>query len=413
MNNADLSWMLVSTLLVLMMAAPGLALFYSGMVRQKNALSMLSQTLLVFCLGVVLWFIYGYSLAFTAGNPFIGSFDKVLFNGMFNAADQQFSMSGSLPELLFASFQATFAGLTCALVIGSLAERARLSAILVFTVIWFTLAYLPICHMVWFADEQQGGLLNSRGALDFAGGTVVHINAGIAGLVGAWLVGPRLNYRREAMPPHNLPLTFIGAALLWVGWFGFNAGSALSANENATLAFFNTMLAAAIGVIAWTLGEWISKGHPSLLGACSGAIAGLVGITPAAGFVAPSGALAIGLITSLACLWGVNGLKRWLRADDTLDVFGIHGLGGIVGALLTGLFNSPVLGGPGTAAGNSIWMQLWIQLEGVLVTLVWSGIAALIAFKIAQYVCGGLRVDADHEREGLDIRTHGETGYQH
>ncbi|WP_341669272.1 ammonium transporter [Alcaligenes sp. SDU_A2] len=412
MNNADLSWMLVSTLLVLMMAAPGLALFYSGMVRRKNALSMLSQTLLVFSLGVVLWFIYGYSLAFTSGNAFIGGLDKLFLNGLFTPGDQKFTLSGSLPELLFAAFQATFAGLTCALVVGSLAERARLSSILVFTLIWFTLAYLPICHMVWFADPEHGGLLNERGALDFAGGTVVHINAGMAGLVGAWLIGPRLNYRREAMPPHNLPLTFIGAALLWVGWFGFNAGSALSANANAALAFFNTMLAAAIGVLAWTIGEWLTKGHPSLLGACSGAIAGLVGITPAAGFVAPSGALAIGLITSLACLWGVNGLKRLLRADDTLDVFGIHGLGGIVGALLTGLFNAPSWGGPGTAAGHSVWMQLWIQLEGVLLTLVWSGVAALIAFKLAQWICGGLRVSPEHEREGLDIRTHGESGYQ-
>jgi len=410
MDKADISWMLVSTLLVLMMAVPGLALFYGGLVRSKNMLSVLMQVLTTFALGLVLWFVYGYSLAFTEGNAFFGGFSRLFFSNMFTPADGTYSMAGSLPEMLFASFQATFAGLTCALIVGSFAERARFAAVLVFTVIWFTFAYVPIAHMVWFASETVPGLLNGEGALDFAGGTVVHINAGMAGLVGAYVVGKRVGYGREAMQPHSMPMTFIGAMLLWVGWFGFNAGSALAANENATLAFFNTMIATAGAVLAWTVTEWLVKGRPSILGGASGAVAGLVGITPAAGLVGPAGALIIGLIAGLICVWGVNGLKRLLRADDALDVFGVHGVGGIAGALLTGVFNAKALGGPGLDSAGAIAGQVWVQLESVLLTLAWSGVVAWIAYKIADKLCG-LRVPEDQEREGLDITCHGESAY--
>ncbi|ARP95492.1 ammonium transporter [Bordetella genomosp. 13] len=410
MDKADISWLLVSTLLVLMMAVPGLALFYGGLVRSKNVLSVLMQVLCTFALGIVLWFIYGYSLAFTEGNAFFGGFSRVFFSGMFTPADGTYAMSATLTELLFASFQATFAGITCALIVGSFAERARFSAVLVFTAIWFTFAYVPIAHMVWFISETSPGLLNAQGALDFAGGTVVHINAGVAGLVGAYVVGKRVGYGREAMQPHNMPMTFIGAMLLWVGWFGFNAGSALAANEGATLAFFNTMIATAGAVLAWTLTEWALKGKPSMLGAASGAIAGLVGITPAAGLVGPVGALVIGIAAGVICVWGVNGLKRMLRADDALDVFGVHGVGGIVGALLTGVFNAKALGGPGLDSVGAIAGQVWVQLEGVLLTIVWSGVVAWIAYKVADMLCG-LRVPEDQEREGLDVTSHGESAY--
>ncbi|AZY49391.1 ammonium transporter [Bordetella avium] len=410
MDKADVSWLLVSTLLVLMMAVPGLALFYGGLVRSKNVLSVLIQVLCTFALAVVLWFIYGYSLAFTQGNAFVGGLSRMFFSGMFNPADGSYTMTGTLPELLFASFQATFAGITCALVVGSFAERARFSAVLVFTVIWFTFAYIPIAHMVWFASETAPGLLNAQGALDYAGGTVVHINAGVAGLVGAYVIGKRVGYGREAMQPHNLPMTYIGAMLLWVGWFGFNAGSALAANEGATLALFNTMVATAAAVLAWTFTEWSIKGKPSMLGAASGAVAGLVGITPAAGLVGPVGAFVIGLLAGMICVWGVNGLKRMLRADDSLDVFGVHGVGGIVGALLTGVFNAKVLGGPGLDSASLIPGQVWVQLEGVLLTVVWSAVVALVAYKIADKLCG-LRVPEDQEREGLDVTSHGESAY--
>ncbi|MYZ45139.1 ammonium transporter [Schauerella aestuarii] len=410
MDKADIGWLMVSTLLVLMMALPGLALFYGGLVRSKNVLSVLMQVTATFALAVVLWFIYGYSLAFTEGNAFIGGFSRLFFSGMFNPADGTYAMSGSVTEIAFACFQATFAGITCALIVGAFAERTRFSAVLVFTAIWMTFAYLPIAHMVWYISPTNPGLLNARGALDFAGGTVVHINAGIAGLVGAYVVGKRVGYGREAMQPHNLPMTMIGAALLWVGWFGFNAGSALAANENATLAFLNTLVATAGAILAWTFTEWGIKGKPSMLGAASGAVAGLVGITPAAGLVGPVGALIIGIVAGVVCVWGVNGLKRMLRADDSLDVFGVHGVGGIVGALLTGVFNAKALGGPGLDSVGAIAGQLWIQLEGVLITIVWSAVVAWIAYKIADMVCG-LRVPEDVEREGLDITCHGESAY--
>ncbi|HWL30358.1 MAG TPA: ammonium transporter [Burkholderiaceae bacterium] len=406
MDKADLAWVSISTLLVLLMVMPGLALFYGGLVRSKNVLSVLVQVVSTFALAIVIWFIYGYSLAFTEGNSIMGGFSRLMFSGMLDLSTNKFELAGTIPELSFAAFQATFAGITCALIVGGIAERVRYSAVLLFTVVWLTFAYLPIAHMVW----APGGWLFERGALDFAGGTVVHINSGVAGLVGAYFIGKRVGYGRESMQPHNLPMAMIGASLLWVGWFGFNAGSALSANEIAALAFFNTLVATAGGILAWVLVEWKYKGKPSLLGAISGAVAGLVGITPAAGLVGPGGALLIGLAAGAICLWGVNGLKKMLRADDSLDVFGIHGVGGIVGALLTGVFNAQVLGGPGLDSASAIPGQVWLQFEGVLITIVWSAVVAWVAYFIADKVVG-LRVSAEVEREGLDIHSHGETAY--
>lgn len=412
MDKADVAWVGVSTLLVLLMVVPGLALFYGGLVRSKNVLSVLMQVMCTFSVAVLLWFAYGYSLTFTEGNAFVGGFSRSFFGGMFNPADGQYSMTGSIPEFLYAAFQATFAGITCALIVGAFAERARFSAVLVFTVLWFTFAYIPIAHMIWFAGDGTKGLLAAKGALDFAGGTVVHINAGIAALVGAFVVGKRLGYGREAMQPHNLPMTMIGASLLWVGWFGFNAGSSLAANEIAALALFNTLIATVGAIMAWVLTEWALKGRPSMLGAASGAIAGLVGVTPAAGMVGPIGALVIGVAAGVICVWGVNGLKRMLGADDTLDVFGIHGVGGIVGGLLVGVFNAKAFGGPGLDSISLIGPQLLVQLEGILITIIWSGVVAFLAFKISDMMCG-LRVSEDMEREGLDITTHGESAYHH
>lgn len=407
--GADLAWLSTSTLLVLLMVLPGLALFYGGMVRRKNMLSTLMHVTLTFCLAVILWFVYGYSLAFSEGNAIFGGFDRLFMRGMFDAQTGVFSMADTVPEFSFAAFQATFAGITCALIVGSLAERVRFSALLVFTVLWFTFAYIPAAHMVWYVSDGTSGLVAQWGALDFAGGTVVHINAGVAGLVGAWVLGPRIGYGREVIKPHNLPMTVIGASLLWVGWFGFNAGSALAASATAALAFINTLLAAAAAVLAWTFTEWAVKGKPSMLGAASGAIAGLVGITPAAGFVGPVGALVIGAVSGVLCVWGVNGLKRRLRADDSLDVFGIHGVAGIIGALLTGVFAAAALGGTGTTADSTL-VQLWVQLEGVLLTIVWSAVVALVAFKLVDVVMG-LRVSEEDERRGLDTTTHGESAY--
>ena len=440
-DKGDTSWMLISTAIVLMMSVPALALFYGGMVRSKNMLSMLMQVFVTFSLIAVLWCIYGYSLAFTEGNPFVGGLSRLFLNGVFDPATGAFSMAATfskgvyLPELVFVAFQATFAAITCCLILGAVAERMKFAAVLVFMVIWFTFAYAPIAHMVWFwmgpdaysdpsvVAEMTGkaGMIWQWGALDFAGGTVVHINAGIAGLVGAFMVGKRVGYGKDPMPPHNLPMTMIGAALLWVGWFGFNAGSALEAGNFAALAFVNTFLATACAVLSWMTGEWIFKGKPSVLGAVSGAVAGLVAITPAAGNVGIPGAFAIGIIAGLICLWGVNGLKKLLGADDTLDVFGVHAVGGITGALLTGVFNAPSLGGPGyvsdwvtatviSGADFSIAGQLWIQAKAVMVTIVWSGIVAAIAYKIADLTVG-LRLAEDEEREGLDTVEHGERSY--
>ena len=437
-NKGDVAWMVVATLLVIMMTVPGLALFYGGLVRSKNMLSVLMQVMVTFSMIVVLWFVYGYSLAFTEGNAFIGGFDRLFMKGLFDPATGAFAMGATfskgvyIPELLFAAFQATFAGITCCLIVGAFAERIKFSAVLLFMALWFTFSYAPIAHMVWFwmgpdayasADLVDGlnakaGLIWQWGALDFAGGTVVHINAAVAGLVGAYMIGKRVGYGKEAFTPHSLTLTMVGASLLWVGWFGFNAGSALEASNSAVLAFANTFSATAAAVLAWCIGETLVKGKASMLGAASGAVAGLVAITPAAGNVGLMGAIIIGFVAGFACLWGVSGLKKMLGADDSLDVFGVHGVGGIVGALLTGVFNTQALGGPGlvgdwvtaSVTSNAIGAQVWIQLKAVLLTIVWSGVVSLIAYKIVDLTIG-LRVPEDEEREGLDITSHGETAY--
>jgi Amt family ammonium transporter len=416
------------------MTLPGLALFYGGLTRSKNVLSILMQCMVVFSLVIVLWSIYGYSLAFTEGNAFIGKFDRLFLAGLNpDAVAATFSKGVAIPEYVFMAFQGVFATITCCLIVGAFAERAKFSAILLFMVLWFTFAYLPIAHMVWFwpgpddikdaasleAMSAKAGWLFQKGVLDFAGGTVVHINAAIAGLVGSFVVGKRLGLGKESMKPHNMVHVMTGAALLWFGWFGFNAGSALEANGTAALAFANTLLATAAAVLAWTFAEWLLKGKPSLLGAASGCVAGLVGITPAAGFVGPMGALAIGGAAGVVCIWGVSGLKKIFGSDDSLDVFGIHGVAGILGALLTAVFASPSLGGTGVydyatnavTPGYSIVDQFLIQGQSVLVTLVWSGVVAYVAFKIADLVFG-LRVPEDQEREGLDITSHGESAYE-
>ncbi len=440
-NKGDTSWMMVSTVLVIMMSIPGLALFYGGLVRSKNMLSVLMQVFVTFSLIIVLWFIYGYSLAFTEGNAYIGGLDRLFMRGIWdnvagtfvNAAT--FSKGVPMYEIVYAIFQATFAAITCALIVGSFAERIKFSAVLAFMVIWFTFSYLPIAHMVWYwagpdayvskdvVDKvnASAGMLWQMGALDFAGGTVVHINAAVAGLVGAVMIGKRVGYGKETMAPHSLTLTMVGASLLWVGWFGFNAGSALEANGVAALAFINTLLATAAAVLTWSLGEAMHKGKASMLGAASGAVAGLVAITPACGNVGIGGALAIGLLSGFAGLWGVTGLKKILGADDTLDVFGVHGVCGIMGAILTGVFCSPSLGGPGfvadwvtgtsvTPADYSISAQVWIQTKAVLTTVVWSGVVSIVGYYIVDKTIG-LRVAEEEEREGLDISSHGETAY--
>ena len=440
-NKGDTAWMMVSTLLVILMTVPGLALFYGGLVRSKNMLSVLMQVMVTFSMIVVLWFLYGYSLAFTEGNQFVGGMDRLLMAGIWDNAAGTFANAATfskgvvIPEIVFAAFQATFAGITCTLIVGAFAERMKFSAVLAFMVLWFTFSYAPIAHMVWFwmgpdaytskevvdAMTSKAGMMWQWGALDFAGGTVVHINAAVAGLVGAFMVGKRIGYGKESLAPHSLTLTMVGASLLWVGWFGFNAGSALEANGFAALAFINTFGATAAAVLSWSVGEALHKGKASMLGAASGAVAGLVAITPAAGNVGIGGALAIGLIAGFACLWGVTGLKKMLGADDSLDVFGVHGVGGILGALLTGVFNSPSLGGPGyvadwatatmvTAADYSIAAQVLVQAKAVGVTIVWSGVVSFLAYFIVDKTIG-LRVSEEDEREGLDITSHGETAY--
>ncbi len=400
LNTGDTAWMLTSTLLVIMMSIPGLALFYGGLTRSKNMLSVLMQVFVVFSLVTVLWAIYGYSLAFGGGGDYIGTFDKAFLSGITLS-----SLSGTIPEFVFASFQAAFAAITCALIIGSFAERIKFSAVLIFTALWFTFCYLPIAHMVWAPE----GLLFKDGALDFAGGTVIHINAGVAALVGAYLVGKRLGFGKEAMKPHSMTFTMVGASLLWVGWFGFNAGSALSANGVAGLAFMNTIVATSAATLSWAIAESLLKGKPSMLGAASGAVAGLVAVTPAAGFVGPMGAIVLGLLAGPICLWGVSGLKRVMGADDAFDVFGVHGIGGILGALLTGVFAAPSLGGTG-AADFSIASQVLIQLKGVVITIIWSGVVSVIAYKLVDIIVG-LRVTEEEERVGLDISSHGESAY--
>jgi ammonium transporter, Amt family len=434
-NKGDVSWLMTSTVLVILMTIPGLALFYGGMVRSKNVLSLLMQVMIVFCVGVLMFAAFGYSLAFTENNAFIGGFSKLFLKGMTgDSLTGTFSKATNIPELGFFCFQATFAAITPALIVGAFAERIKFSALLVFIVIWLVLAYYPIAHMVWFwsgpdafttaeagaAANVNAGFLFNKGALDFAGGTVVHINAGIAGLVGCILIGKRIGYGQAALPPHNLPYVMIGSALLWVGWFGFNVGSNLEANGFATLVFANTLLATAAATLAWMFGEWIIKGSPTMLGAASGAVAGLVAITPACGWVGPMGSIAIGVIAALVCLWAVSGLKKALKYDDSLDVFGVHCIGGIVGALLTGVFNSPALGGTDVydyvanafpnPADYSIATHVISQAWGVGVTLLWSGIVSLVAFKVIDLTIG-LRVTEEQEREGLDTVSHGERAY--
>jgi len=429
-DKGDIAWMLVATIIVLFMTLPGVALFYGGMVRSKNMLSVLMQVFTVFCLVAVLWVVYGYSLAFTTNasgalDPFVGGLSKEFMSGVtYDSWVETFSKGVQIPELLFAMFQLTFAGITCALIVGGFAERMKFAAILLFTVIWFTFAYAPMAHMVWYwggpsAYDAASGFLFGKGALDFAGGTVVHINAGIAGLVGAIMVGKRLGYGKVSMAPHSLTMTMIGACILWMGWFGFNAGSNLEANSFAVVPFANTMFATAVAALAWTFVEWFHKGKPSLLGAASGAIAGLVAITPACGFVGLGGALVIGLAGGVLCFFAVTVLKAKLGFDDSLDVFGVHAVGGIVGALLTGVFVNPALGGMGvvdysvTPAGVAAYdfgAQMMAQATGVITAVVWSAVVAFIAFKIADMVIG-LRVSEDQEREGLDLAEHGERAY--
>ena len=437
-DKGDTAWMLTSTALVLLMSVPALALFYGGLVRKKNMLSVLIQVFVVFSLITVLWCVYGYSFAFTEGNAFIGSATRLFLTGVYDASSGTFALAATFSkgtpmyELVFVAFQATFAAITVCLILGSIVERVKFSAVLIFSVIWFSLSYVPIAHMVWFwmgpdaytdaaavdVMNAKAGLLWQWGALDFAGGTVVHINAGVAGLVGAILLGKRVGLGRESMAPHSLTMTMIGASLLWFGWFGFNAGSALEANGSAALAFMNTFLATACAVLSWTFAEWVLKGKPSLLGAASGAVAGLVAITPAAGNVGIPGAFVIGLLAGVICLWGVTGLKRLLKIDDSLDVFGVHAVGGISGALLTGIFNAPALGGPGFynnwfeqgAGYGSILGQLLIQAKAVGVTVVWTAVTAFIAYKLADLLVG-LRVNEEEERTGLDTSSHGESAY--
>jgi ammonium transporter, Amt family len=432
-NKGDTAFMTIATVLVIMMTIPGLALFYGGLVRSKNMLSVLMQVFVVFALISVLWVVYGYSMAFTGGNPYFGGLSKMFLGGVTpDSIAATFSKGVYIPELTFVAFQGTFAAITTALIVGAFAERIKFSAVLLFSVIWFTFSYLPVAHMVWFWDGPDAitdaksleavtaaaGALWAKGALDFAGGTVVHINAAVAGLVGAYMIGKRVGYGKEAMAPHSLPLTMVGASLLWVGWFGFNAGSNLEANGVAALAFINTVVATAAATLSWIAAEALMKGKASMLGAASGAVSGLVAITPACGFVGVGGALVIGLIAGVVCLWGVSGLKKMLGADDSLDVFGVHGVGGIVGALLTGVFASPSLGGLGACdyienkcgVFPGIGAQLWIQAQGVIYTVVLSAVVAFIAYKIVDLTIG-LRVAEDEEREGLDISSHGETAY--
>jgi Amt family ammonium transporter len=434
-NKGDTAWLIVATAFVMLMSIPGLALFYGGLVRTKNMLSVLMQVFAIFSLISVLWAVYGYSVAFSEGNAFFGSLDKLFLKGITpDSVAATFSKGIVIPEFIYVAFQGAFAAITVGLIVGAFAERVKFSAVLLFSALWFTFSYLPMAHMVWYwagpdgyttaeaADKLNAtaGWLFQKGALDFAGGTVVHINAAMAGLMGAYMVGRRVGLGNVSMAPHSLTMTMIGASLLWFGWFGFNAGSALEANGTAALAFVNTWLATACAALSWMIAEWLIKGRPSMLGAASGAVAGLVAITPAAGFVGVMGALVIGLAAGVICLWGVNGLKKLLKADDSLDVFGVHGVGGILGAILTGVFAAPSLGGTGiydyvankVAPDYDMMGQVITQATAVGTTIVWSGIVALVCYKIVDILVG-LRVTEDEEREGLDIASHGESAYHY
>ena len=433
-NKGDTAWMIVATAMVILMTIPGLALFYGGLVRTKNMLSVLMQVFVVFSMCSVLWVLYGYSVAFTEGGPFLGSLDKLFLKGItIDSVVATFSKGVVIPEYIYVAFQATFAAITPALIIGAFAERMKFSAVLIFILLWFTFSYLPIAHMVWYwagpdayTDAAAGekalataGFLFQKGAIDFAGGTVVHINAGIAGLMAALMIGKRVGYGKESMTPHSLTMTMIGASLLWVGWFGFNAGSNLEATGTAALAFVNTYVATAVATLAWLFAEWLIKGKPSMLGGASGAVAGLVAITPAAGYVGPMGAIAIGAAAGVVCLWGVNGLKRMIGADDALDVCGVHCVGGILGAILTGVFAAPSLGGTGVydyvankVGDFDMTAQVVSQLWAVGTSLAWSAVVSLVSLKLVD-IFVGLRVAEDAEREGLDITSHGETAYHY
>jgi len=403
LDSGDTAWMMVATVLVVLMAIPGLALFYGGLVRAKNMLSVLMQVFVTFSLISVLWVIYGYSLTFTDGgglNGYIGGLSKAFLAGV--TGD---SLSGTIPEFVFITFQLTFAAITPALIVGAFAERIKFSALLVFVALWVTFVYIPVAHMVW-----GGGILFADGAMDFAGGTVVHINAGIAALVGALVIGKRIGYGKEAMPPHSMVMTMIGASLLWAGWFGFNVGSALAANGTAGLVMINTQVATAAAVLGWILIEWLTKGKPSMLGGASGAIAGLVAITPACAFVGPMGAIVLGFVTSIISFWAVTSLKSKLGYDDSLDVFGIHGVAGIIGAIGVAVLAAPAFGGVGFAEGVTMGSQLYTQVYAVVVTIVWCTVVSYILYKIVDLLIG-LRVPEESEREGLDTTSHGERAY--
>lgn len=407
MDKGDVSWMMTSTALVLFMTIPGLALFYGGLVRSKNMLSILMQTTMIACLVMVLWVLYGYSVTFGGGtSPYWGGLGKVFLKGVTpDSMSATFSAGYVIPEYVFIVFQMTFAAITPGLIIGAFAERVKFTAVLAFCALWVTLVYFPVAHMVWDAS----GLIFQMGAIDFAGGTVVHINAGIAALVGCLVIGKRVGYGKENMAPHSMVMTMIGASMLWFGWFGFNVGSNLEANGGASLAMINTFIATAAATLAWSLLEAVQRGKASMLGAASGMVAGLVAITPACGTVGPMGAIALGVIAVLACYFFVTVVKNKLKYDDSLDVFGVHGVGGIVGAVLTGVFSAGWLGG---IKGDDYDMaaQVWIQIEAVAITLVWSGVVSFILYKLVDAVIG-LRVDADTERQGLDLTSHGEQAY--
>lgn len=431
-NKGDTAWVMISTVLVILMVIPGLALFYGGMVRAKNMLSILMQVFVIFAMMSILWALYGYSVAFTEGNAFFGSLSKMFLMGITpDSMAATFSKGVAIPEYAYVAFQLTFAAITPALIVGAFAERVKFSAILLFMLLWFTFAYLPMAHMVWYwagpdaytdaaAAEKAGataGFLFQKGALDFAGGTVVHINAGIAGLVGCLLVGKRIGFKKESLAPHSVTMTMIGASLLWVGWFGFNVGSNLEANGLATLVFVNTLLATAAAALAWSGAEWLMRGKPSMLGGASGAIAGLVAITPACGWSGPMGAIFLGLIAGAVCFWSVTSLKSMLGYDDSLDAFGVHGVGGVIGALGTAIVANPALGGTGvwdyvsnSVAEYNLLAQLGSQTWGVCTAIVWSGAVSFVAFKAVDALIG-LRVAEDVEREGLDLAEHGESAY--
>ena len=400
LNSGDTAWMIVATVLVLFMTIPGLSLFYGGLVRAKNILSILVQCFAITCLMTILWLIYGYTLAYGEGNAFIGDFSKLFLKGV--GVD---TIDGSIPESVFFTFQMTFAIITPALIVGAFAERMKFSSVLIFCALWFTFSYVPVWHMVW-----GGGLISGWDAMDFAGGTVVHINAGVAGLVTCIMLGKRKGYGSTAIPPHSVPLTVIGASMLWVGWFGFNAGSQLAADGTAGMAMLVTQVATATAAFSWMIVEWIKTGKPTAVGIATGAVAGLVAITPASGSAGPIGALIIGVASGVVCYFCATSMKKALGYDDSLDVFGVHGIGGIVGALLTGVCAAEAMGGSGMDL-DSMGAQVFAQLKGVVVTIIWSGVVSVIAFKIADLVTGGARVGEDEEDQGLDLNSHGEAGY--